>query len=142
MAEEEAASESVAQIKPETEIEYEDGKFAAKPDVTDATYNQVSQTYPTYLTSLSDNQTFWSDQHDGKNTLFVGDDEGKDGKQIASLSEYVPYGWYSDAYLLVSKNSSELYIMATDGSTPPQKISDYYRPPITYRGYGGGYGGI
>ncbi|HWT55886.1 MAG TPA: hypothetical protein VN031_02535 [Candidatus Microsaccharimonas sp.] len=118
---------------------YEEGTITQRNDVTDDTWNKP---YPTYLVSPSGKATFWSDVRDNKNTLLVGNNEGAAGKQIATLSNYVPYGWYSDNYLLVSKNGSELYVMPTDGSTQPVKITDYYKPQLTYRGYGGGYGGI
>ncbi|MBX4191027.1 hypothetical protein KW794_02980 [Candidatus Saccharibacteria bacterium] len=98
--------------------------------------------YPTYLLSPSGKNTFWSDPRDGKNTLFIGGEDGQDGKQIATLSEYNTYGWFTDDYLLVSKNSSELYIMGKDGKQTPLKISDYHKPALTYPGYGGGYGGL
>jgi hypothetical protein len=113
--------------------------------------DDIFKTYPTYLYSPSDNQTFWSESRDGKNTLFVGDHAGQNGKQIATLSDYSPYGWFSDDYLLVSKNSSELYIMPVGGApsplklddtTVPLKISDYHKPALTFQGYGGGYGGL
>ncbi|MEK7599598.1 MAG: hypothetical protein AAB462_00995 [Patescibacteria group bacterium] len=101
--------------------------------------------YPTYLLSPSANATFWSEPRDGKNALFLGDSEAKTKKQIASLSEYATYGWFSDHYLLVSKGSSELYIMP-DSTQPtnrkPLKITDYYKPSQTYNGYGYGYGGL
>lgn len=100
-----------------------------------------SGNYPTYLESPSGNQTFWAEERDGKNTLFVGSADGSSPKQIATLSDYSPYGWYSDNYLLVSKNSSELYIMPAGGGTP-LKMTDYYKPPLNYNGYGGGYGGL
>jgi hypothetical protein len=61
------------------------------------------------------------------------------------LSDYSPYGWFSDSYTLVSKNASELYIMPTSGpakSRQPLKITDYYKPAQTYVGYGYGYGGL
>jgi hypothetical protein len=122
-----------------TYYEYENGSVAAKSDVTDDTFNK---TYPTYLVSPSSKLTFWTEVRDNKNTLFVGDTSGANGKQVASLSDYVPYGWYSDSYLLVSKNGSELYAMPTDGSKPPVKITDYYKPQLSYKGYGGGYGGL
>jgi hypothetical protein len=118
---------------------YEDGVVKTADGVTDQTF--YNQAYPTFLQSPDNNQTFWSDQRDGKNALFVGNKEGEDKKQIATLSEYSPYGWYTDTYLLVSKNSSELYIMPSSGGTPV-KIIDYYKPAVTYRGYGGGYGGF
>lgn len=104
--------------------------------------NGLGNTYPTYLFSPSGKQTFWSEERDGKNTLFIGNQNGEDSKQIASLSEYLQYGWFTDDYLLVSKNASELYIMPKDGSQTPLKISDYHKPAQSYYGYGGGYGGF
>lgn len=122
---------------------YGSGKLTPRSDLADefnSAYNAV-----TYLQSPSGNETFWAEPRDGKNTLFIGDQNGAKGKQIASLSDYFTYGWFKDEYLLVSKNSSELYIMPHSGpsvSSPPIKISDYHKPAINYQGYGGGYGGI
>jgi hypothetical protein len=107
--------------------------------------NDFSQTYPTYLLSPSGNSTFWTELRDGQNTLFVGDDNAASPKQIASLSDYSPYGWYSDNYVLVSKNDSELYIMPASGlavGQAPLKVSDYYKPNQNFNGYGYGYGGL
>lgn len=101
--------------------------------------------YPTFLLSPSGKQNFWSEARDGKNTLFTGDQDAENEKEIASLSEYKQYGWYSDEYLLVSKNSSELYVLGRDGlknGEQPVKITDYHKPAQTYRSYGGGYGGF
>jgi hypothetical protein len=119
--------------------DYEDGKVVDDSSMTADKF--YSTPYPTYLLSPSGKSTFWAEQRDGKNALFVGDQDGKAQKQIASLSEYATYGWYTDSYVLVSKNSSELYIMSPSGGTP-YKITDYYKPAITYNGYGGGYGGL
>ncbi len=99
----------------------------------------------TYLQSPSSNATFWSEPRDGKNTLFVGDSFGIGTKQVASLSDYQTYGWYSDSYLLASKNGSELYIFGSNGikkDSDALKITDYHKPLVNYPGYGGGYGGI
>ncbi len=85
--------------------------------------------YPTFLISPSGSKTFWAELRDGKNSLFIGDDEAKGKKQIASLSDYTPYGWFGDNYVLVSKGKSELYIMPTGGlpaGRSPLKITDYY----------------
>jgi len=112
------------------------------PTLEKTTFNR---TYPTYLLSPSGSQTFWTELRDGKNTLFVGDQNAGGSKQIANLSDYAPYGWFSDNYLLVSKNSSQLYIMPVGGLTgvqQPVKITDYYKPAQTYNGYGYGYGGL
>jgi hypothetical protein len=109
--------------------------------LSDATFSQEQQAQVTYLVSPSGNATFWAEQRDGKNTLFVGDYAGNNSNQIASLSDYTTYGWYTDNYLLVEKGGSELYVMPVSGGTA-YKISDYYKPPINYYGYGGGYGGL
>ncbi len=118
--------------------EYKDGKVTPKTDVTDQAFYDP---YPTYLVSPSGKQTFWSDARDGKNTLFVGDIDAKNGQQIASLSEFTPYGWYSDDYLFVSQKGSELYIMPVTGGAPI-KVSDYHKPDYNFQGYGYGYGGL
>ncbi|MEO6513698.1 MAG: hypothetical protein ABIR37_03350 [Candidatus Saccharimonadales bacterium] len=122
-----------------TYFAYEDGKLVAKSDMNDQKY--YSEPYPTYLLSPSGKQTFWSEQRDGKNTLFVGDANASTPQQIAALSEYLPYGWYSDDYLLVSKNSSELYVMAVSGGKVA-KVTDYHKPAANFQGYGYGYGGL
>lgn len=100
--------------------------------------------YPTYLLSPAGSQTFWAEQRDGKNALFIGDKNAAQGKQIASLSEYAPYGWFSDSYILLTKKGSELYITTTamNPDKPPLKITDYYKPALNYAGYGYGYGGL
>ncbi len=116
---------------------------AVKPaSIDDTAFGKV---YPTFLLSPSGNQTFWTELRDGKNTLFVGDANAQSKKQLASLSNYSPYGWYSDDYTLVSKDSSELYIMPSSGLSgdqKPLKVTDYYKPAQTYNGYGYGYGGL
>jgi hypothetical protein len=73
----------------------------------------------------------------------VGDSEGQNGQQIAAQSDYSPFGWYTDNYLLVQKGGNELYVMPADDGSAPLKLSDYYRPlHSTLYGYGGGYGGL
>jgi hypothetical protein len=123
---------------PNTYYEYQDAKLTQQTTVTADTFNKL---YPTFLVSPSDKQTFWSDVRDNKNALFIGDADANNQKQIASLSDDTPYGWYTDNYVLVSKNGSELFIMPADGSGKAIKVTDYYKPQLTYRGYGGGYGG-
>jgi hypothetical protein len=113
-----------------------------KADASTTINNFFADTFPTYLLSPSGGKTFWSEPRDGKNTLFVGDQEGQNGQQIATLSDYDTYGWYSDNYLLVSKNSSELYVMDKAGKQTALKISDYHKPAQVFTGYGGGYGGL
>jgi hypothetical protein len=118
--------------------EYEDGAIKS----INITGEKYSSAYPTYLISPSGDKTFWYEKRDGKNTLFIGDNDGKNQKQIASLSDYTPYGWYgdNDQYVLLTKNGSELYIATPDTINNPQKVTDYYRSQII-NGYGAGYGG-
>ena len=121
--------------------EYLNGSVKQTTAIDTYSFNKPS---PLYLESPNGGSTFWMENRDGKNALFVGDDVGKNSKQIATLTEFVPYGWYSDDYVLVSKNSSELYIMGRDGIKPgdvPTKVSDYHKAVYTFNGFGGGYGG-
>lgn len=121
---------------------YENGKVTADSALTNETFNR---SYPTFLISPTGESTFWSESRDGKNTLFVGDASAKNGKEIATLSEYAPYGWYSDNYVLVSKGGSELFIMPSNGigaSGKVVKITDYHKPATSFFGYGYGYGGL
>jgi hypothetical protein len=107
-------------------------------NISDSTF---SMNYPNYIASPSGNLTFWSEILDGQDGLFTGDSSANFKKQIASLEGYTPYGWYSDNYLIVSKNNSGLYVMPSSGlggGRQPLKITDYFQPsqPITNNGYG------
>lgn len=119
--------------------EYEDGKLAQLPDYTDTQFNAVP--YKTYLISPDGKRSFWSEQRDGKSKLYIGNENAQSSKEIASLSELTAYGWYTDSYVLLTKNGSELYVMSAEGGTP-QKITDYYKPDARLYGYGYGYGGL
>jgi len=125
-----------------TFYKFEDQKIST---ISSINQNTLNQSYPTFLLSPNNNQTFWTELRDGKNSLFLGDANAQDKKSIAPLSEYSPYGWFSDNYLLVSKSSSELYIIPAGNLSTiykPIKITDYYKPSQTYDSYGYGYGGI
>jgi hypothetical protein len=123
-----------------TFFEYDDGKLAENKDIGGD--NFYTKFYPTYLLSPSSKNAFWYEQRDGKNTLFVGDANGSNGKEIATLSDYTPYGWYTDEYLLVSKGGSELYIISRSNPGSPLKVTDYHKPQVNFAGYGYGYGGF
>ena len=125
-----------------TYYKFADETVSTLSNLSQATFNQA---YPTYLVSPSGNQTLWTNVRDGQNTLFTGDQNAGGQKQIASLSNYSPYGWFTDNYLLVSQNGSQLSIMPAGGlaaGQQPLKITDYYKPTQTYNGYGYGYGGL
>lgn len=120
--------------------EYEGGSLKSVTNTDDKFYNTF---YPTFLVSPSGQKTFWHEPRDGKNALFVGDKNGKNSTELARQSEYTAYGWFSDGYILLTKNGSELYIASATGSLPekPLKIVNYHKPALSFPGYGYGYGG-
>lgn len=126
--------------------EYENGKLSGKSDLKDEFNKYFDEGGTTYLLSPSGKETFWKENRDGKSALFAGNPDGDSSKDIAALSdEYQTYGWYSDNYLLVSKKSSEIYILPKAGvkaESEMLKITDYHKPTQNFFGYGGGYGGI
>ncbi len=104
--------------------------------------SDLARDYPTYLISPSGSQTLWSELRDGRSTLLVGDNTGTVRKQITTSTNFSPYGWYGDSYLLVSQNNSQLFILPASSNQPkqPLKITDYYKPTKSLDGYGyGGY---
>lgn len=121
--------------------EYEGGSIKEEASIKGSDFGQF---YPTWLLSPSAKKTFWYEPRDGKNTLFVGDALGEGGKEIATLTELRPYGWFSDDYFLMAKGNSELYIMpaSSPDASKALKITDYHKPTINFYGYGGGYGGF
>lgn len=122
--------------------EYEHGKFEKITNITPATFDTAY--YPTYLLSPSGQATFWYEPRDGKNTLLIGNAGGEDQKELTTLSDFKPYGWHGNDYVLMSKGGSELFIAWRDdaGLTHPLKITDYHKPSVEFFGYGYGYGGL
>lgn len=122
-----------------TFYEYEGGSLKTVTNTDDKFFNTF---YPTYLVSPSGEKTFWFEPRDGKNALFVGDKNGDNSTELTLQSDYVAYGWFTDDYILLSKNGSELYIAPSDSlANEPVKISNYHKPQLSFPGYGYGYGG-
>ncbi len=130
----------------DTFYRYKNGVVSQDDGIKDAYQRFVSTSYPTYLLSPSAKQTFWVELRDGRSSILLGNSDGGDEKEVAKLSdEYQNYGYYTDEYLLVSKKSSELYIMPSSGVKSESdllKITDYHKPAYKFYGYGGGYGGL
>ncbi len=110
--------------------------------ITSDVYDKAQRNQITYLASPSNKQALWSQERDGKNNVYIGDYDGSNGKQIATGTDYTSYGWYTDNYILLEKNGSELFIMPPLTGAKALKISNYYKPPRSFYGYGGGYGGL
>lgn len=122
-------------------VYYELGANGSVTHRNTITAGDFNKPYPTYLESPAGTRTLWMEIRDGKNALLVGGRSGDDAKEIARLSGYAPYGWYTDKYVLLQKDDSELYVMQAAGGKPV-KISDYYKSARKFYGYGGGYGGL
>ena len=121
-------------------VELEDGAIKGVSS-SDSVFNQQ---YPTFLVSPDGAKTFWAESRDGKNILFIGGKNAENADQLTEKSEFKPFGWMTDTYLLMQKDNSELYITTKDqikNGGEPLKISDYHKPAINYPGYGYGYGG-
>jgi hypothetical protein len=107
-------------------------------NISQATF---SQTYPTYLVSPSGSHSVWTTLSNGQDIFFTGDSNGGSQQQIAAIDNFKPYGWYSDNYILASRDNDQLYILpasSISGSQQPLKIGTYYEPNTnsTYE-YGG-----
>jgi hypothetical protein len=111
---------------------YADGRIEESQELTsDNYYNN-----PLYYISSDGKKAFWHESRDGKFALLVGDADGSNGKEIMS-GEYTAYGWAGSEYLLVSKASSELFILpvGANAETKPLKITDYHRSASGGEGY-------
>lgn len=122
-----------------TYYEYQNQSVSTPTNLTPASF---TQTYPSYLVSPSNNQTFWSVPENGKNGLYIGDDNGQNQKQEAQQSDYLPYGWYGDSYLILSKNNNQLAILPVGTALQPLPITTYYQTPQLYTGAQYSYGGL
>jgi hypothetical protein len=121
-------------------FEYEDGTL--KPiENGEAAF---AKAYPTFLVSPNGQEVFWAESRDGKNALFLGGKNAENEQKLTLQSNFTPYGWMTDQYLLLQKDDSELYITTKDqikNGSEPVKISDYHKARVNYDGYGAGYGG-
>jgi Tol biopolymer transport system component len=102
---------------------YADGRVEESKEVTDDNYYADLL----YFTSPDGKKTFWHESRDGKFALLVGDADGNNGKEIMS-SDYRAYGWAGNEYLLVTKTSSEMFVLpvGANSQTKPLKITDYH----------------
>ena len=68
-----------------------------------------------YFLSPSGNHQMWSHISGNTVSIIVGDKNGNNQNTVANLPfGYVPYGWWSDDYLLLSKGSTLYIIPSTD----------------------------
>ncbi|HXY18094.1 MAG TPA: hypothetical protein VEH48_01580 [Candidatus Nitrosopolaris sp.] len=103
---------------------YYDYNVGGVPKVVSLTGSQLYDNDLSYLFSPDGSKTFWSQPRDGKLALILGDSTGANQKTIQNLSDYSAAGWYTDNYLLLSKNGSELYISDLKAGNPI-KVTDF-----------------
>lgn len=88
-----------------------------------------------FLLSPDGDRAFWSEQRDGKNVTFVANKDLTNGQQL-STGEYVPYGWFTNTYVLYSQKNSELFIgLAGKPLTGEVKVTDYHKANLAYPSY-------
>lgn len=94
------------------------------------TAEEMFKSRPEYFAS-SGSEYAWDEAVDGKRRVFVANASLQGKSTALSSTDLRVNGWFGSDYLLLSKSSSELYIMPahTDGEVQPQKITDYHRPP-------------
>lgn len=96
-----------------------------------------------YIVSPDGQKTAWAETRDGKSVIFVGSISGANPKQAAMFDDsFTVHGWFSNDYLILSKDDSSLYMMPAGGSIESEsqilKVSDYFREDFMSEiGYGG-----
>lgn len=77
-----------------------------------------------YILSPDGKQQLWSNVSGNTTTIYVGNVQGKDAKAIAvfNTNDYVPYGWWTDDYILLNKDAKALYIAPSSGSNNQNKV--------------------
>ncbi len=113
---------------------YENGRLSEDSKLR---LEDVQSPYPVYAISPSGVKTLWYENRDGKNAILVGNRDADDSRQIIDKSEYTVIGWFTDEYILLSKNGSELYIASLSAPENVLKISDYHQTRNS--DIGGGY---
>lgn len=133
----------IQQTKPDGSTKffvYANGNIQPKSDLTATTFNAY---HPAYVFSPDNNHVAWYEPRGSQYSVYMGDSTGQSKRDIFDTQQaYVPYGWYDEAYVLLSKNRSELYIAPADTELQAatlQKIADYHAPPpgLARGGYGG-----
>jgi hypothetical protein len=91
---------------------------AASPKTTIIDEDRFYDFGEIFYASPSGKKSLWVEHLDGKHTVLVSDANGLNADSIASASKYIPYGWFSDDYILVTKDGEELYVMSAEGGKP------------------------
>jgi hypothetical protein len=95
--------------------QYSDYQFAQISSSSSIVANIYSQPN-SFPTNQSGNNVIYSNIVNGHNAIFSSTSSGNNPKQLALLENtYVPYGWYTDKYIIINNNNNEFYIMPSTG---------------------------
>ena len=112
------------QAKDQSSNTYYDYTVGGVPKLANIDDSQFYKYSQGYYPSTSGSKVLWTETRDGKNAFVVADSDGSNSSTIASFNDYLPYGWFTDKYILLTLSNNELYIMPSKGGTP-LKITDY-----------------
>ena len=116
--------------------EYKNKQHRDAPELTKNAYYQLP--FDRYILSPSGKQTVVTESRDGKNALLLADSNGEGSKQVATINEFAPFGWYTDDYVLVSNSKGDMSIVAVN-SGKMLKVSGQYPYGKLGLGYQAGY---
>lgn len=103
---------------------YFDYVIGSPPKQISLTLDEFYSFYPTFYHSPDGKKTAWTETRDGKKALIVANSDGENEKAVAMLDEHTAFGWFTNQYLLVAKNGSELAIISADGGAS-LKLANY-----------------
>ena len=104
--------------------EFLDYQIGTQPQPAEITSEDFYKNYPVYISSPDGKKTLWMEIRDGKTAIMVGNVNGANGKVAVSGDEYSSFGWFTNRYLLLSKDGSELAITGLEND-PVQTITSY-----------------
>lgn len=71
--------------------------------------------YPSFFLSPNGRLAVWEEKRDGKNNILIGSDNGDSVENFAQETDFAIVDWYSNDYVLLSKQNSELFITSRAG---------------------------
>ena len=107
---------------------------AGKASPVEMSMSEFTNSNRVFMASPDGKRVFWSDERDGKNVSFMASSQMESQSQLAN-NEYKAFGWFTNEYILYSKNSSELFIApAGKAFNGEHKITDYHRARYYFGG--------
>lgn len=96
-----------------------------------------SKPSPVYLPSPSGTQVLWADTQSGRSSILVGDQNAGSPVTVLSYTDFRPFAWFSDSYLLLRNADGEIYAASVQANPQPKKVTDYLKTTTITNEYGG-----